>query len=58
VASTAGHALSVRAGGGSVLLASEPLDDDAAWTPVPDGHLVVATTADVRIEEWESTRER
>jgi glutamine amidotransferase len=42
VASTFGHALSVRAGGGSVLVSSEPLDDDPRWQPVPDGHLVVA----------------
>ncbi|MFK3979468.1 ergothioneine biosynthesis protein EgtC [Micromonospora sp. NPDC050397] len=49
VASTAGHALSVRAGGGSVLICSEPLDDDPAWAGVPDNHLVVATTDDVQL---------
>jgi glutamine amidotransferase len=43
VASTAGHALSVRAGGTAVLVASEPLDPDPAWEPVPDRHLLVAT---------------
>ena len=49
VASVAGHALSVRAGAGSVLVASEPLDDDPGWRPVPDGHLVVATAGEVRV---------
>ena len=55
VASTFGHALSVRTGGapgcypgvpppgGSVLVSSEPLDDDPGWRPVPDEHLLVAT---------------
>lgn len=37
-----GHALSARPVPGSVLLASEPLDDDPSWQPVPEGHLVVA----------------
>ncbi|TDC00552.1 ergothioneine biosynthesis protein EgtC [Micromonospora fluostatini] len=49
VASVAGHALSVRAGGGAVLLASEPTDDDPGWHAVPDGNLVVATTGAVRV---------
>ncbi|PWR14665.1 ergothioneine biosynthesis protein EgtC [Micromonospora sicca] len=48
VASAAGHALSVRTAGDSVLLASEPLDDDPDWRPVPEGQLVVATRAGVR----------
>lgn len=48
VASAAGHALSVRVTERSVLLASEPLDDDPAWQPVLDGQLVVATAAGVR----------
>ncbi|GAB3146588.1 ergothioneine biosynthesis protein EgtC [Micromonospora sonneratiae] len=47
VASTAGHALSVRRRGDSVWLASEPLDDDPGWQPVPDGRLVVATAGDL-----------
>lgn len=42
VASAVGHALSVRADGDAVLVCSEPLDDDPAWRPVPDGHLLVA----------------
>lgn len=39
VATTWGHALSVHKG----LIASEPLDGDPGWQPVPDGHLVVLT---------------
>jgi gamma-glutamyl hercynylcysteine S-oxide hydrolase len=42
VASTAGHALSILAGPESVLVSSEPLDDDPAWQPVPDRTLLVA----------------
>ncbi|MFC4017019.1 ergothioneine biosynthesis protein EgtC [Micromonospora sp. GCM10011542] len=49
VASVAGHALSVRAAPGSVLLCSEPHDDDPGWRAVPEGHLVTATTAEVRL---------
>lgn len=54
VASTAGHALSVRRADGHVLVSSEPLDDDPAWAPVPQGRLVVATTTAVDITEWGS----
>ncbi|MGZ8177866.1 ergothioneine biosynthesis protein EgtC [Williamsia sp. SKLECPSW1] len=42
-ATTVHHSLSVLVGDGSVLLASEPLDDDPRWQPVPDRSLVVAT---------------
>ncbi|PWR05688.1 ergothioneine biosynthesis protein EgtC [Micromonospora acroterricola] len=49
VASVAGHALSVRAAAGSVLLASEPHDDDPGWRPVPEGRLVSATANEVRV---------
>lgn len=44
------HSLSVRQLDGSVLIASEPLDDDPAWTEVPDRHLVIAdkSTVDIR----------
>ncbi|WP_200207201.1 ergothioneine biosynthesis protein EgtC [Micromonospora coerulea] len=48
VASATGHALSMRATQDAVLLASEPLDDDPDWRPVPDGQLVVATRGGVR----------
>jgi gamma-glutamyl hercynylcysteine S-oxide hydrolase len=37
-----GHALSLRADERSALVASEPLDSDPGWHPVPDQHLVVA----------------
>jgi glutamine amidotransferase len=47
VATTVTHSLWVRRGPGSVLVSSEPLDDDPAWRPVPDGHLVVATPSGV-----------
>lgn len=50
VASTWTHALSVRRTADSVTVSSEPFGDDAEWTPVPDRHLVVADTTDVRIE--------
>lgn len=42
------HALSVLAGTGEVVVASEPWDDDPRWRSVPDGHLVVATRSGVR----------
>ncbi|MFI7431287.1 ergothioneine biosynthesis protein EgtC [Micromonospora sp. NPDC049836] len=48
VASVAGHALSVRRDRDSVLLASEPFDDDPGWQAVPDGQLVVATASGLR----------
>jgi glutamine amidotransferase len=54
VATTAGHALSVRRTAGHVLVSSEPLDDDAGWEPVPEGKLVVATPTHVDITEWGS----
>jgi glutamine amidotransferase len=50
VATTAGHALSVLRGADFVLVASEPLDDDPAWQPVPDRTLLVASaTGDLRL---------
>jgi glutamine amidotransferase len=55
VATTAGHALSVRRAAGQVLVSSEPLDDAVGWQPVPEGRLVVATTEHVDITEWGST---
>ncbi|MEU6641597.1 ergothioneine biosynthesis protein EgtC [Saccharomonospora sp. NPDC046836] len=36
------HALSVLVTDEGVLIASEPLDDDPRWSPVPDQHLVLA----------------
>ncbi|MDG6101601.1 ergothioneine biosynthesis protein EgtC [Dactylosporangium aurantiacum] len=48
---TYGHALSVRAGDGTVLVASEPLDDGPAWRPVPEHSLLVADPSAVHISE-------
>jgi glutamine amidotransferase len=45
VASTVTHSLSVRQRPDSVLISSEPLDDDPAWRPVPEGRLLVATAS-------------
>ncbi|MDT4988586.1 MAG: gamma-glutamyl hercynylcysteine S-oxide hydrolase [Micromonosporaceae bacterium] len=52
VATTAGHALSVRRTDSSVLVSSEPLDDDAGWHSVDQGKLVVATRLGVDITDW------
>ena len=41
-ASAYGNSLFTREGDRSVVLASEPLDDDPRWTPVPDRSLVTA----------------
>ena len=51
VASTIGHALSVRRRDGHVLVSSEPLDDDPAWQPVPDRALLTATPDVLEIGE-------
>ncbi|MFI7490151.1 ergothioneine biosynthesis protein EgtC [Micromonospora echinaurantiaca] len=48
-ASVAGHALSIRTTQRSVLLASEPHDDEPGWREVPDGHLVTGTATEVRV---------
>ncbi|SDY91640.1 glutamine amidotransferase [Micromonospora pattaloongensis] len=44
-ATTVGHSLWARRDDAAVLLSSEPLDGEPAWTPLPDGHLIVATGA-------------
>jgi glutamine amidotransferase len=50
VASTWWHALSVRhVPGVSTLISSEPLDDDAAWQPVPDRQVVTATAGSLTV---------
>jgi gamma-glutamyl hercynylcysteine S-oxide hydrolase len=49
VATTVTHALAVRSGARSVLVSSEPLDDDPAWRSLPDGVLVVATVDGVDV---------
>jgi glutamine amidotransferase len=43
------HALSVRVGGGGVLVCSEPIDQSAGWQPVPDCHLITATPSTVNV---------
>jgi len=48
-ATTVGHALSVRADAGCVLVSSEPLDPGPGWSAVPDGHLLVASPSDLDI---------
>jgi len=45
------HSLSVLRRPDAVLIASEPFDDDPGWRPVPDRHLVVATTAGVTLTD-------
>jgi glutamine amidotransferase len=37
------------AGAGSVVVASEPFDDEPGWTEVPDRHVLTATARDVRL---------
>ncbi|WP_067508355.1 ergothioneine biosynthesis protein EgtC [Actinoplanes sp. TFC3] len=48
-ATTLGHALSVKKNATSVLVSSEPLDDDPAWQAVPDRSLLIATPTDVTL---------
>ncbi|HEY7598245.1 MAG TPA: ergothioneine biosynthesis protein EgtC [Actinophytocola sp.] len=45
------HSLWVGERGSSVVIASEPYDDDPAWREVPDRHLVVATRSTVDITQ-------
>jgi gamma-glutamyl hercynylcysteine S-oxide hydrolase len=49
VATTLGHALSVRRDDTGVLVGSEPLDDHPAWRPVPDRHLLRAGATDLTL---------
>jgi glutamine amidotransferase len=53
-ATTAGHSLFYRQGredgSDSVTVASEPADEDPAWTEVPDRSLVTATASDVKVQ--------
>jgi glutamine amidotransferase len=51
IATTVTHALSVRSGEDTVLVGSEPLDDDPAWRALPDGVLLVATTDRIEVTE-------
>ncbi|HLN79214.1 MAG TPA: ergothioneine biosynthesis protein EgtC [Nocardioidaceae bacterium] len=59
VASTWGHSLSVLEETDRVLISSEPFgEENHAWEPVPDRHLVVATSADVKTRPLETTETR
>ncbi|MFR9731624.1 ergothioneine biosynthesis protein EgtC [Saccharopolyspora sp. MS10] len=49
IATTWGHALSVRRTAESVAVSSEPFGEDESWTPVPDRHLVLADRREVRL---------
>lgn len=48
-ASTVTHALSVRQLDGAAVIASEPIDADPGWRPVPDLSLVIATPGSIEI---------
>lgn len=50
-ASAVGHALSILAGPGRLIIASEPVDDDPAWTPVADRRLVTADRRTYTLED-------
>ncbi|OZM72393.1 ergothioneine biosynthesis protein EgtC [Amycolatopsis antarctica] len=50
------HALSLRRDGDSVLLASEPPDQEPGWTPVPHGHLVHARAGAVDLIDLRTDR--
>ncbi|WP_433206544.1 ergothioneine biosynthesis protein EgtC [Dactylosporangium sp. CS-047395] len=52
-ATTAGHSLSYRHTPPGVLVASEPLDADPGWIPVPDNSLLVATPTAVTVTALE-----
>ena len=57
VGSAAGHSLWVLNRAGGTTVASEPLDDDSAWTAVADGQLVVASAGRVDLvtePDWEA----
>jgi glutamine amidotransferase len=47
LATTVTHSLWARHDGRSVTVCSEPLDEDPAWRPVPEGVLLVATPTDM-----------
>lgn len=50
-ATTAGHSLSVLSGQGSVVVASEPYDENPGWTQVPALHLITAAPTGCHLEE-------
>jgi glutamine amidotransferase len=50
VATAAGDTLCYRAGDGTVVVASEPHDDEPGWVDVPDHSLILATTEHVDVQ--------
>lgn len=50
-ATTAGHSLSVSHTPGRLVVASEPFDDDPAWSPVADHRLLSADASGYTLEE-------
>lgn len=50
-ATTVGHALAVHHTPGRLVVASEPLDDDLGWMPIPDGRLLVGNPSNYTLEE-------
>lgn len=54
-ATTVGHSLWLRRTADSVLIASEPLDDEAGWDAVPDGHVVSASSTHADLTPLETT---
>ncbi|MGB8961292.1 MAG: ergothioneine biosynthesis protein EgtC [Pseudonocardiaceae bacterium] len=48
-ATAVSHALAVRVGDEAVLVCSEPTDQSSGWNPVPDGHLLTATSSTVDV---------
>jgi len=57
-ATAAGDTLWYRAAGGGVTVASEPGDDDPAWTAVPDWHVLTAAVTGVTIRSLSTNTER
>ncbi|MDP9793893.1 glutamine amidotransferase [Catenuloplanes nepalensis] len=54
-ATTRGHALSCVNRQRAVTVSSEPLDDDPAWTEVPDDHLLEATRSTLDLTPLEAS---
>ncbi len=55
-ATAAGDSLCYRQAAGSVVVASEPGDDEPGWVEVPDGSLLTATVAGVDVKPLDGSR--
>lgn len=55
-ATAAGDSLCYRQAAGSVMVASEPGDDEPGWVEVPDGSLLTATLAGVDVKPLDGSR--